>query len=164
MQAVKAQTSIFVTSKRKSHIWLILCLSPSSAMKKMHLKCHLLKSSAACKCLWQGLISAYIQIVWTQIRLLLEEQSDLGPHCLIQRCFKSTNRWWEPSGSVVDCLTQDQGATGWASPASLPCGPWARHIDPSLVLIQPRKTHPCLTERCLMGRKESNQTKSKIKG
>ena len=29
---------------------------------------------------------------------------------------------------------------------------------PSLVLVQPRKTRPCLTERLLMGRKESNQT------
>ena len=43
------------------------------------------------------------------------------------------------------------------------CGPWARHIYPSLVLVQPRKTHPCLTERSLMGRKASKQTKkSKI--
>ena len=45
-----------------------------------------------------------------------------------------------------------------ASPASLRCGPWARHIYPSLVLVQPRKTRPCLTERLLMGRKESKQT------
>ena len=36
-----------------------------------------------------------------------------------------------------------------------------RHIYPSLVLVQPRKTRPCLTERLLMGRKESNQTKTK---
>ena len=42
--------------------------------------------------------------------------------------------------------------------ASLCCGPWARHIYPSLVLVQPRKTPPCLTERLLMGHKESNQT------
>ena len=46
-----------------------------------------------------------------------------------------------------------------ASPASLHCGPWARHIYPSLVLVQPRKTRLCITERLLMGRKESNQTK-----
>ena len=32
-------------------------------------------------------------------------------------------------------------------------------IYPSLVLVQPRKTRPCLTEKVLMGRKESNQTK-----
>ena len=47
--------------------------------------------------------------------------------------------------------------------ASLRCGPWARHIYPSLVLVQPRNTRPCLTERLMMGRKESNQTnKNKI--
>ena len=45
-----------------------------------------------------------------------------------------------------------------ASPASLRCGLRARHIYPSLVLVQPRKTRPCLTERLLMGRKKSNQT------
>ena len=28
----------------------------------------------------------------------------------------------------------------------------------AIVLLQPRKTSPCLTERLLMGRKESNQT------
>ena len=32
------------------------------------------------------------------------------------------------------------------------------HIYPSLVLVQPRNTHPCLTERFLMGSKESNLT------
>ena len=31
---------------------------------------------------------------------------------------------------------------------------------PSLVLVQPRKTRPCLTERLLMGRKESNKKKN----
>ena len=34
------------------------------------------------------------------------------------------------------------------------------YIYRSLVLLQPRKTRPCLTERFLMGRKESNQTKN----
>ena len=31
--------------------------------------------------------------------------------------------------------------------------------NPRLVLVQPRKTHPYINERLLMGRKESNQTK-----
>ena len=53
---------------------------------------------------------------------------------------------------------ETKGPRDRASQASLPCGPWARHIYPSLVLLQPRKTRPCLTERLLMGRKESNQT------
>ena len=34
----------------------------------------------------------------------------------------------------------------------------SNNINPSLVLVQPRKTHPFKTERLLMGRKESNQT------
>ena len=34
-----------------------------------------------------------------------------------------------------------------------------KNINPSLVLVQPRKTRPFITERLLMGRKESNQTK-----
>ena len=34
----------------------------------------------------------------------------------------------------------------------------SKSINPSLVLVQPRKTHPFITERLLMGRKESNQT------
>ena len=46
-----------------------------------------------------------------------------------------------------------------ASPPSLCCGPWARHIYPSLVLVQPRTIRPFLTERLLMGSKESYQIK-----
>ena len=34
----------------------------------------------------------------------------------------------------------------------------SKTINPSLVLVQPRKTRPYITERLLMGRKESNQT------
>ena len=36
--------------------------------------------------------------------------------------------------------------------------PLARHIYPSLALVQPRKICPFITERLLMGCKESNQT------
>ena len=64
----------------------------------------------------------------------------------------------ERSGSVVECLTRDREAAVPASPGSLLCGPLARHIYPSLVLDQPRKNRPCLTERLLMGCKELNQT------
>ena len=66
----------------------------------------------------------------------------------------SRNLYRNTIGSTVaQCLTRDQDA----SPASPRCG--LRHIYPSLVLVQPRKTRPCLTERLLMGRKESNQMK-----
>ena len=33
----------------------------------------------------------------------------------------------------------------------------SKNINPSLVLLQPRKTHPCITEKLLMGRKGSNK-------
>ena len=59
--------------------------------------------------------------------------------------------------AVAECLTTE-GPQVRASPASLRCGPWARHIYPSLVLVLPRKNRPYITERLLMGRKESNQT------
>ena len=36
--------------------------------------------------------------------------------------------------------------------------------NPSLVLVQPRKIHPFMTERLLMGRKESNQTNKQFMG
>ena len=36
----------------------------------------------------------------------------------------------------------------------------SKNIIPSLVLVQTRKTHPFITERLLMGGKESNQTKT----
>ena len=65
------------------------------------------------------------------------------------------------SGPVVECLTRDQRATG-SSLTGVPvlCHS-ARHINPSIVLFQPRKTGPFKTERLLMGHKESNQTKIK---
>ena len=39
----------------------------------------------------------------------------------------------------------------------------SKNINPSLVLVQPRKTRPFITERLLMGRKESNQTNKQNK-
>ena len=37
----------------------------------------------------------------------------------------------------------------------------SKNINPSLVLVQPRKTRPYIAERLLMGRKKSNQTNKK---
>ena len=39
----------------------------------------------------------------------------------------------------------------------------SKNNNPSLVLVQPRKTCPFITERLLMGRNESNQTKNNNK-
>ena len=38
----------------------------------------------------------------------------------------------------------------------------SKNINPSLVLVQPRKTCSFITERLLMGHKESNQTNNKL--
>ena len=46
-------------------------------------------SLAEYSCIFFKPIFAYRQTVWTQIRLLLEEQSDLGPHCLQKQLLKS---------------------------------------------------------------------------
>ena len=64
----------------------------------------------------------------------------------------------ERSDSVVECLTWDRGAAGLSLTGITVLWSLSRTIYPSLVLVQTRKTHPCLTERLLMGRKESNQT------
>ena len=48
-------------------------------------------------------------------------------------------------------------SVGWQSLCSKP-GSSVGIRNPSLVLVQPRKTRPFITERLLMGRKESNQT------
>ena len=72
--------------------------------------------------------------------------------------YKYNGHLREGSGSEVECLTQDRKAAGSSLTGVTALCPWARHINPSLVLVQPRKTRPYITERLLMGRKESNQT------
>ena len=64
----------------------------------------------------------------------------------------------ERSGSVVECLTRDRRAAG-SSLTGVTALSLSKNINPSLVLVQPRKTRPFITEKLLMGCKESNQTK-----
>ena len=59
---------------------------------------------------------------------------------------------------MVDCLTSDQGAAGLSLTGVTALCPRASHINPSLELVQPRKAHPYITERLLMGGEESYQT------
>ena len=61
---------------------------------------------------------------------------------------------------MVECLTRDRGAAGLSLTGVTALWSLSKTIYPSLVLVQPRKTRPCLTERLLMGRKESNQSKN----
>ena len=96
------------------------------------------------------------------LRLVLWHSQD--PHlpalhncqvCLNLHKYKKSR---ECSGSVVECLTQDRRAAGSSLTGITALCPWARHINPSLVLVPPRKTHPFITERLLMGHIEPNQT------
>ena len=72
------------------------------------------------------------------------EEEPHNNHKTPDRQTKQSN---QRSGSVVECLTQVREAAG-SSLTSVT----------ALVLVQPRKTRPCLTERLLMRRKESNQS------
>ena len=51
----------------------------------------------------------------------------------------------------MECLTRDQRAAGLSLTGVTALCHWARHIIPSLVLVQPRKTLPNVTERFLTG-------------
>ena len=104
------------------------------------------------------------------------ELTVLDETCGLSYCKQHCSFPGEGSGSVVECLSPNRAVEGaqWLSGRVLdsrPKGggfePHRRHcvvsltknINPSLVLVQPRKTCPFITERLLMGRKESNQTK-----
>ena len=58
------------------------------------------------------------------------------------------------TGRVLDSRPKDRGF----EPHRRHCVvSLSKNINPSLVLVQPRTTRPFITERLLMGRKESNQ-------
>ena len=68
---------------------------------------------------------------------------------------KWTQSTWELSGRELDSRPRGRGF----KPHRRHCVvSWSKNINPSLVLVQPRKTRPFITERLLMGRKKSNQT------
>ena len=69
----------------------------------------------------------------------------------------------ERSGSVVESLTRDREATGLSLTGVTALWSLSMNINPSIVLVQPRKTCPFITESLLMGRKESNQTNKQTK-
>ena len=59
------------------------------------------------------------------------------------------------SGRVLDLILKGRGF----KPHRRHCVvSLSKNINPSLVLVQPRKNRPFITERLLMGSKESNQT------
>ena len=63
------------------------------------------------------------------------------------------------SGRVLDARPKGRGFEPYRRHCVLSL---SKNINPSLVLVQPRKTRPFITERLLMGRKKSNQTNKQI--
>ena len=47
---------------------------------------------------------------------------------------------------MVECLARERGAAGSSLTGATALCPKARHINPSLVLVQPKKTRPFITE------------------
>ena len=75
--------------------------------------------------------------------------------------FSAKSKWVWPGNTIANfsyTTDQDRGAAGLSLTSITALCAWARHINPSLVQVQPRKTRPFITERLLMGRKKSNQT------
>ena len=64
----------------------------------------------------------------------------------------------------LSCRVLDSRPRGHGSLTSVTALWSLSKTHPSLVLVQPRKTRPCLTERLLMGRKESNQANKQNNG
>ena len=75
--------------------------------------------------------------------------------CFLVEIYTTFER--ERSGSEVECLTRDRGAAGFEPHRRHCVVSLSKNINPSLVLVQPRKTRPFITERLLMGHKESNK-------
>ena len=75
-------------------------------------------------------------------------------HIDLSNDWKSKGAQWL-SGRVLDSRPRGRGF----EPHRRHCVvSLSKHINPSLVLVQPWKTRPFITERLLTGRKESNQT------
>ena len=75
-------------------------------------------------------------------------------HCILPYETELMGAQWL-SGRVLDSRPKGRGF----QPHRCHCVvSLSKNINPSLVLVQPRKTRPFITERLLMGRKESNQT------
>ena len=63
---------------------------------------------------------------------------------------------------MVKYLTRDRGTVGFEPHRCHCVVSLSKNTNPSLVLVQPRKTRSFITERFLMRREESNQTNKKL--
>ena len=88
------------------------------------------------------------------LRSLIKERAFINSSATTRKSKQKLGAQWL-SGRVLDSRLKGRGF----EPHRCHCVvSLSKNINPSLVLVQPRKTRPFITERLLMGRKESNQT------
>ena len=80
---------------------------------------------------------------------------------LCEVCTKGIRRAQWLSGRVLDSRPRGGGLEPHLGHCLVSL---SKNINPSLVLVQPRKTRPFIAERLLMGCKESIQTNKQTKG
>ena len=133
----------------------------SADLFQIHLFWKILSEISECQTVWIRIMSGLIWvrtvcIGYQQMTLLGKELMhvfaaiyfstmqyyQITPISLCLWFLPHQNEIREGSGSVVECLTGDRGATGSSLTGITALCPWARHINPSLVLVQPRKTIP----------------------
>ena len=93
-------------------------------------------------------------LLLTLIRCILCTPSRAFGRACPSHCNSIIGRAQWLSGRELDSR---RTATGSSFNSVTALCPWARHINPSLALVQPRTTRPHITDRLLMGRKESNK-------
>ena len=96
--------------------------------------------------------SSWVEQARNNVSCSRTQRSNAG-YCDISRSYSLAFFIGSAVAQWSSAWLETKGPRVRASPASLHCGPWARHIYPSLVLVQPRKTRPYITERLLIGRK-----------
>ena len=96
-------------------------------------------------------------VLWETVKIQMKCSLMLHFISVCTVCYNKNT--WGRSGSVVEYLTRDRRAAGSSLTGIVVS--LSKNINPSLVLVQPRKTRPFIAERLLMGRKEVNQTNNK---
>ena len=85
---------------------------------------------------------SYLEACVLQIQIISKKKKNVWKRQSLSKSILNNYHpcLWERSGSVVERLTWDRGAAGSSLIGVTALCPWARHINPSLVLVQPKKT------------------------
>ena len=102
--------------------------------------------------------AAYLLPIWNAL-IQCSQSADRWSDIQQNECANNSHNHHESfQSATVQCLLPRQRSHRF-EPHQRHCVVClSKNISPSLVLVQPTKTLPFITERLLMGRKESNQT------